>query len=528
MTAFLGAGYQPESREARTLGSFSADKFAYQDQQKNLIQLNNAVGYMSGYMRKMQKGIDDANKNFIQQIQGLISEIFVLFAGGGDTGFDFGDLRYIFQAIGALFGFGNGILPINLFQAAWHFVSNYVFPTDNFHDLINLIIDGAIASILDIFGEVPILGQALQQLAVIISAIRDALGPLIDFIDAVFSGFGGFDIGDPVGSVFAFFNNFWSFFDFLPFGSGGFDLIGAASTFINNILNPVKNLILNPGAAIVSFADGLIGVVNSIFGGIFGILQPGQQATSGQVGDAIGGQTQSMANLASEIAKLKILLADPDLVTAYEDFEDQTIEQISAKFDIVKEGGTDPVNPRLTTDGHQLGTIPAGAASTNWQLRYIGDNAIAPVDRMEVEVYLGDIGIPVPGPNQVPASIDIMGRWHSTLKTFVCLRLYCGSFILYGVKNNNWQVIGSQSIPIPGSGSSVKLRCGTDLGSKYFQVVINGQAYNFFDGANVSEVGAAFRGRGLGFVNGTESFWFNSYQIGTGNVGLWTSTSLAA
>jgi len=213
MTSAIGiyGGYKPESGEARALGSFSADKFSYQDQQKNIIQLNNAVGYMSGYMRKMQKGIDDASQNFIQQIQGFISEIFILFAGGGDTGLDFGDLKYIFQAIGALFGFGDGILPINLFGAAWHFFSTYIIPVDNFHDLMDLIIDGAIASVLDLFGEVPILGQALQQLAVIISDIRDLLGPIIEALEEFFSAF-DIDLGN-ISGIGDFFGPLKPIFD---------------------------------------------------------------------------------------------------------------------------------------------------------------------------------------------------------------------------------------------------------------------------------------------------------------------------
>lgn len=180
--------YKYESAPARALGDITSDSFEYKDQQKNLVQLNNSVSYMAAYMRKMQKGIDEANENFIQQIQSLINDIVVLIGGGGDTGFDFGDLKYVFQMIGALFGLGgeSGIpVPLNFFQAAWHFVSNYIIPNGNFTDVINMIIDNAIAGILDIFGDVPIVGQALQQLAVIISDIRDALSPIFIAIDSI-------------------------------------------------------------------------------------------------------------------------------------------------------------------------------------------------------------------------------------------------------------------------------------------------------------------------------------------------------
>lgn len=192
MGFFNTGGYRYESAESRSLGSITRESYDYRDQGKFLSKMAGDVSYMAAYMRKMQKGIDDANQNFIQQIQSFINDIFVLIGGGGDTGLDFGDLKYIFQAVGALFGFdqGNG-LPINLFGAAWHFFSNYIFPLDNFQEVINMIIDQAIATILDLFGEVPIIGEALQQLAVIISNIRDGLLPLIDVIEDVLEIFGG-------------------------------------------------------------------------------------------------------------------------------------------------------------------------------------------------------------------------------------------------------------------------------------------------------------------------------------------------
>lgn len=75
--------YKYQSSESRTLGSITPDSFDYRDQAKLLTQLTGDVSYMSAYMRKMQQGIDDANQNFIQQIQSLINDMTVIFAGGG-------------------------------------------------------------------------------------------------------------------------------------------------------------------------------------------------------------------------------------------------------------------------------------------------------------------------------------------------------------------------------------------------------------------------------------------------------------
>ena len=203
-------GMKPESRESRILGSITAESYDYRDQAKFMIKVANDNAYMAAYMRKMQRGIDAANENFIQQIQSLINDLLVLFAGNGDTGLDFGDLKYIFQALGALFGFGEAGFPLNLFEAAWHFFATYILPINNFEEVINLIIDGAIATILDLFGEIPIVGEALQQLAVIIRNtvdgvlwIFEAIGNLLEAI------FGS-------GSLEDFLDNVWDAVLWIP------------------------------------------------------------------------------------------------------------------------------------------------------------------------------------------------------------------------------------------------------------------------------------------------------------------------
>lgn len=164
--------YKYESPEARALGTITSESYD-KDQAKNLIKLNNDVSYMAAYMRKMQKGIDDANQNVIQQIQSFINDIIVLIGGGSAQGFDFGDLRYILQMIGALLGIGEQDFPLSAFESAWHMLSTYIFPSAQFEDVINALIDSAIGGILDLFGEVPIAGEALQQLAAVILSVRD-------------------------------------------------------------------------------------------------------------------------------------------------------------------------------------------------------------------------------------------------------------------------------------------------------------------------------------------------------------------
>ena len=56
--------YNYESTESRALKSIKADSYN-KDMAKNLIQLNHNSEYMAQYLRKLQKGVDEANQNTI-------------------------------------------------------------------------------------------------------------------------------------------------------------------------------------------------------------------------------------------------------------------------------------------------------------------------------------------------------------------------------------------------------------------------------------------------------------------------------
>ena len=266
--------YQYESTESRALKGITADSYN-KDQAKNLIQLNQNSEYMAQYLRKLQKGVDEANQNVIEQIQSFINDIIVLLGGGGATGLDFGDLKYVFMAIGALFGFTNEQgeiqLPVNLFQAAWHFFSSYIMPGAQFEDVINAIIDQAFATLLGLFGDVPVIGEALQQFAVIITDLRDALMPLLNAVETLFNAFGGdWTVGDlgvwtdlfsavanlfaplvgpPIeilGQIFQVMAT-WS----LPFIEALTSAVEFVTTLVEgiplgNIINTPKNVLINP------------------------------------------------------------------------------------------------------------------------------------------------------------------------------------------------------------------------------------------------------------------------------------------
>lgn len=204
--------YTYESPESRALKGIRAEGYN-KDMAKNLIQLNHNSEYMAQYLRKLQKGVDDANENFIQQIQGFANDLIVFLGGGtGSSGLELGDLKYIFQMFGSMLGLtdehGNLQLPINIFNSIWHMLSTFIFPVEQFDDVINALIDGAIALMLDWFGEIPIIGEAVQQFAAFIGGLRDFMNGLHDWvaelIDNIISAIRGIPIvGGVIADVFS-------------------------------------------------------------------------------------------------------------------------------------------------------------------------------------------------------------------------------------------------------------------------------------------------------------------------------------
>ena len=285
MTAAVNGAYGSynyQSPESRALSSITQESYDYRDQGKLINKLTGDVSYLASYMRKMQQGIDSANQNVVQQLQSLINDFLVIIGGGGDTGFDFGDLKYVLQAIGALFGFGPGLsLPINLGQAASHFFSEYVLGLANFEESINVIIDSALATILDIFGEVPILGQAAQGLAVFITGLRDGINTTIDNLGDLISDLWN----NPVQVISNLLAAMIPGLDASKILTGQFaqSMINGLTTTltnINNFIQDVVDKIIGALTGIPIIGGAIAALVNgfeSLFNGLFG--QPTPKAT---------------------------------------------------------------------------------------------------------------------------------------------------------------------------------------------------------------------------------------------------------
>lgn len=274
--------YERESKEAIALKSLQSKRYpdSNKDFVKNMRRLNSSVDYISSYMQKMQKGIDDANKNFIEQIQSFINDLIVLFAGGEPTGFDFGDLKYVIQGLGALFGL-NGPFPLSLIEAAQHFFLGYVVPLPQFTDVIfDTIFAWAEELGLDeeFIENLHELAEAFNGLAENVQELLENMGSLLDVF-----GITGGDFG-PLGALW---DAIFSMFDGVD-TSGFSNLLDLVTGVMNPFIVALTEIVEAVNTIIEAFSGGatdIQGIANfaSIFNSIDftdGDFNPVQAAVS--------------------------------------------------------------------------------------------------------------------------------------------------------------------------------------------------------------------------------------------------------
>lgn len=150
-----------QSREVFFLKQISNQDYS-EDFAQNMVQVNTTIKALSKYLISMQKGIDDLNRDIIEVIQDFIDEVIIFFGGGagGDSGFEFGDLKYIFQAIGGLFGFEN-LSGNNKPGAANNFFTNFLKPLEGFNNAIRGFFD----ILFGFLEDVPIIGDVIESIA---------------------------------------------------------------------------------------------------------------------------------------------------------------------------------------------------------------------------------------------------------------------------------------------------------------------------------------------------------------------------
>ncbi|UVT31193.1 minor tail protein [Gordonia phage OtterstedtS21] len=98
-----------ESKQVRALRGISTrSEKPNKDLETNIRNLNNSVRYMSSMMGIMQEGIDDANRDILQQFSDAIQDLMIIFniGGGGDTlNLDWGDMGVVLKNISSIFRF---------------------------------------------------------------------------------------------------------------------------------------------------------------------------------------------------------------------------------------------------------------------------------------------------------------------------------------------------------------------------------------------------------------------------------------
>ena len=236
MTASFGAP-APTSNETGALRQINSEQqtFVNKDFVKNISWLNQSVDVLSAYTQKLQAGVDSANSNVIDQIQGVIADLMTVIAGGEPVGINLGDLRYVFQAIGAMLGINPDTpFPLNLFEAAGHWFDNFIAPLDQLSDMI---------------------WNSISAWAEDLGFSEAAVDSMQEFNDAVINWYNGLDeafgiIGDVLKD----------FFKLLGLGSGGMNL-GPLQGFWDSIVQHIQDLLEGPEQTILSVLSSLLVVI---------------------------------------------------------------------------------------------------------------------------------------------------------------------------------------------------------------------------------------------------------------------------
>jgi hypothetical protein len=191
---FGGGGYvQPDSRVLSSITESPNPTAAdYADQQKfvETVQRHDyAIKALAQQTQQLQKGVNDATQNPLQQIQQFLADVVILMGGGqlAEGALDFGDLQYILPVLGALFGIGDGPFPLDLFAAAERFFLGYVVPTKQFTDVINTMI----GAWMTVFGIDPKFVKDTKALITAIGQLFGEVGNLLPNLNTFFGALGG-------------------------------------------------------------------------------------------------------------------------------------------------------------------------------------------------------------------------------------------------------------------------------------------------------------------------------------------------
>ena len=250
-TMSIDSAFNFRTPQASALAAIDSTKYpdTNKDFQQNIIRLNQFVDYIASYLQTMQKSIDSNSQDPIAQIQGVASDLFVLL-GGGELlyGIDLGDLQYLLPAIGALLGFDSTTpFPINLFNAAEHFLLGYVVPLDSFGTVIEGIIDGWLVALgID------------QSFIDAVNSVLDAIDNLVGSFETLLTDVENMiQIMGPIDEIFA---DLWHAITVLL---GGADL-----SSLGSLIDPIFHTIAPWIQELATGIDELVALINAFAGGV--------------------------------------------------------------------------------------------------------------------------------------------------------------------------------------------------------------------------------------------------------------------
>lgn len=324
MTSFLTGGLgslnsNPTSRESRALdASKTAGKsFVNKDFVKNIAFLNQTADTHGAWLQKLQSGVDQANQNVLEQVQGFWGDMFVLFAGLEPTGIDVGDVKYVIQGLGAFLGISPDTpFPLNLFEAALHFLETYIIPLDQFTD----VIFDAILAWAEELGLSEEFINSIKELMEAVTMLGESFMDLFDSLGELLSAFGFLDWTSTSG-----LGELWD------------TLVNLIDGLALEPLKPVLELLADLGipfiealTAIVNGANSILVPITSIIRGSPNILVAGQftdsdsfVAQNGWTRDAFVGRTFEGSAKTTGNGTVRELISDP--IIAVE--EGQKVEQ---------------------------------------------------------------------------------------------------------------------------------------------------------------------------------------------------------
>jgi hypothetical protein len=243
--AFGKSGYvAPQTRALSAITqSPDVDQSDFTSSQKmaELLQRHDyQIRSLAQNAKQLQQGVNDATQNPVQQLQQFIADLVVMFNGGevADLVTNYGDLKYILPAIGALLGLNSGAgYPVNLFQAAQKLFLGYIVPTQQFTDVINTYIGNWSRA----FGIDQQFVSDVQELVTALGYLFDGIHNMLPSMSSLLSELGitGRDLG-PLGQKLAPVLNLFNGLDFSLYDDITHLVTGAMDTFVVNLTKTIN------------------------------------------------------------------------------------------------------------------------------------------------------------------------------------------------------------------------------------------------------------------------------------------------